>query len=58
MGGGENSGLAPDMLQTLLVGFAALLLLCWCVIRVRRRVARLERAVEGLTRRTNELVDA
>lgn len=57
MGGGENSGLAPEMLLTLLAGFAAMLLLWWCVIRVRRRVARLERAVEDLTRRTNELVD-
>jgi heme exporter protein C len=57
IGGGENSGLAPEMLKVFLVGNIAMLLFWWCVIRVRRRVARLERAVEDLTRRTNELVD-
>ncbi len=57
IGGGENSGLAPDMLFTFLFANFAMALLWWCVIRVRRRVARLERLVEGLTRRTFDLVD-
>jgi len=57
IGGGENSGLAPDMLFTFFFAHFAMALLWWCVIRVRRRVARLERAVDGLTRRTFELVD-
>jgi len=57
LGGGENSGLAPDMLKTFLVASVTMILLWWCVLRVRRRVARLERAVEDLTRRANELVD-
>jgi heme exporter protein C len=58
LGGGEGSGLAPEMLETLMAGMATMMLLWWCVVRVRRRVARLDRAVEDLTRRTNELVDA
>ena len=58
LGGGENSGLAPDMLKTFLVALLTMGLLWWCVLRVRLRVARLDRAVEDLTRRTNELVDA
>ncbi len=57
LGGDENSGLAPDMLLTLLAANVAMLMLWWCVIRVRRRVARLERAAEGLTRRTFEAAD-
>ena len=58
LGGGENSGLAPDMLKTFLVALVTMALLWWCVLRVRRRIARLDRAVEDLTRRTHELVDA
>jgi len=58
LGGGENSGLAPDMLKTFLVALVTMILLWWCVLRVRRRVARLDRAVEALTRQANELVDA
>lgn len=51
IGGGENSGLAPDMLFTFLYAHIAMVLLWLCVVRVRRRLARLERAVDGLTRR-------
>jgi heme exporter protein C len=58
LGGGENSGLAPDMLKTFMVACVTMLMVWWCVLRVRRRVARLDRAVEDLTRRANELVDA
>jgi heme exporter protein C len=58
LGGDANSGLAPDMLKTFMVASLAMVLLWWCVLRVRRRVARLDRAVEYLTRRANELVDA
>jgi heme exporter protein C len=57
IGGGEGSGLAPEMLATLMTGMAAMFLLWWCVLRVRRRVARLDRAVEDLTRRTHELFE-
>jgi len=57
IGGGEGSGLAPEMTITLMTGMAAMFLLWWCVLRVRRRVARLERAAEDLTRRTHELVE-
>jgi heme exporter protein C len=57
MGGGEGSGLAPEMGMTLGAGMLAMFLLWWCVLRVRRRVARLERAAEDLTRRTHELVE-
>jgi heme exporter protein C len=57
IGGGENSGLAPEMTATLMAGMLAMFLLWWCVLRVRRRVARLERAAEDLTRRAHELVE-
>jgi len=57
IGGGEGSGLAPEIGITLGVGMVAMFLLWWCVLRVRRRMARLERAVEDLTRRTLELVE-
>jgi hypothetical protein len=36
---------------------AAMFLLWWCILRLRRRVAALDRAVEDLTRRTHELAD-
>jgi len=57
IGGGENSGLAPDMRITLLAGTVAMFLLWWCILRLRRRVARLDRAAEDLVRRTHELSD-
>ena len=57
MGGGQDSGLAPEMWFTLGAGMVAMFLLWCCVLRVRRRVARLDRAVEDLTRRTHELVE-
>jgi heme exporter protein C len=56
LGGGENSGLASDMLLTFLAANVAMLLLLWCIIRVRRRVERLERKLEGMTRMTHELI--
>jgi heme exporter protein C len=55
--GGENSGLAPQMTQTLMAGMVAMFLLWWCIVRLRRRVAALDRAVEDLTRRTHELAE-
>ncbi|SPF35488.1 Cytochrome c assembly protein [Candidatus Sulfopaludibacter sp. SbA4] len=58
MGGGENSGLAPQMWATFGVSMAAMFLLWWSIMRIRLRVARLDRGVEDLTRRTHELVDA
>ena len=57
VGGGQGSGLAPEMLKTLLFGMFTMLLLWWCVLSVRRRVARLERAAADLTRRAHELDD-
>jgi heme exporter protein C len=54
--GGDGS-LAPQMLTTLMFGMFAMLLLWWCILGVRRRVARLERAAEDLTRRSHELDD-
>jgi heme exporter protein C len=57
IGGGEGSGLAGDMSTTLFFGMATMLMVWWCILRVRRRVARLERAAEDLTRRAHELDD-
>jgi len=57
LGGGQNSGLAPQMYVVLFSGMAVMLLLWWCVMRVRVRVARLDRAADDLTRRANELDD-
>jgi heme exporter protein C len=57
VGGGQGSGLAADMGWTLGVGVCTMLMVWWCILRARRRVARLERAAEDLTRRANELDD-
>ena len=57
LGGGEGSGLAPQMLFTLLFGMVTMMLLWWCVLKVRRRVAVLQRVAEDLTRRAHELED-
>jgi heme exporter protein C len=57
VGGGPGSGLEPQMYVTLAFGVFAMLMLWWCVVLVRTRVARLERAAEDLTRRANELDD-
>jgi heme exporter protein C len=57
IGGGENSGLAPDMKLVFFSGIAIMLIFWGLVVRARRRVARLERAAEDLTRRINELSD-
>ena len=57
IGGGEGSGLAPEMWVTLSFGMFTMLLLWWCILSVRRRVARLERAAADLTRRAHELDD-
>jgi heme exporter protein C len=57
IGGGENSGLAPQMLFTLMFGMVAMLLLWGCMVRLRRRVAALERATDDLVRRSNEMID-
>ena len=57
LGGGEGSGLAPQMMTTLFFGMFTMMLLWFCVLLVRRRVARLERISEDLTRRAHELED-
>lgn len=54
IGGGENSGLDPDMMLTFVAAHIAMLLLWWCVVKVRRRVARLERKLDHLSRRAHE----
>ena len=55
--GGENSGLAPDMKFVFFFAIFTMLIFWGLVVRMRRRVARLERAAEDLTRRINELND-
>jgi len=57
IGGGPGSGLEGSMYITLGFGVLTMLLLWWCVAKVRRRVARLERAAADLTRRSHELED-
>jgi heme exporter protein C len=57
IGGGEGSGLAAPMLLTLGWGVLTMLLLWSCMLLIRRRVARLERAAADLTRRSHELED-
>ena len=57
IGGGPDSGIAPDMRLTLLVSTIAMLMLWWCIVRLRRRVARLERAAEGLQRSAYQLAE-
>ena len=57
IGGGENSGLAPEMLKVFVCANITMLIFWALVVRMRRRVARLERAAEDLTRRVNELSD-
>lgn len=55
IGGGENSGLAPEMLITFLVANVAMFLFWWCVVRIRRRVERLQGRLTALNRTVNEL---
>jgi len=57
IGGGENSGLDPRMKIVLFFGLFTMLLLWGCMVRIRRRVASLERAADDLVRRTNEMID-
>ncbi|HEV2445865.1 MAG TPA: cytochrome c biogenesis protein CcsA [Candidatus Sulfopaludibacter sp.] len=57
IGGDANSGLAPDMLKLFVIANVTMLIFWGLVVRTRRRVARLERAAEDLTRRINELSD-
>jgi heme exporter protein C len=56
IGGGPDSGIAPDMRLTFLVANIAMLMLWWCVIRVRRHLARSERKLETLTRTAHLLI--
>jgi heme exporter protein C len=57
IGGDSNSGLDPRMKFVLFFGMATMLLLWGCMVRVRRRVAALERTADDLVRRTNEMID-
>jgi len=57
IGGGENSGLDPRMEFVLFFGMFTMLLLWGCMVKVRRRVAALERATDDLVRRSNEMID-
>jgi heme exporter protein C len=57
IGGGPDSGMAPEIATTLFFGMFTMMLLWWCIVSVRRRVARLERASADLTRRAHELED-
>jgi heme exporter protein C len=57
LGGDANSGMAPDIKTLFFFSIFAMLVFWGLVVRMRRRVARLERAGEDLTRRINELSD-
>jgi heme exporter protein C len=57
IGGGPDSGLDPRMYVVLGFGVFTMLLLWSCVLLMRKRVARLERASADLTRRAHELED-
>ena len=52
--GGADSGLDPDMLVTLIAATVSMLPVWWCIVRVRRRVERLNRKLEFLSRRVHE----
>ena len=58
LGGDANSGMAPDIKTVFFFGIFTMLIFWGLVVRARRRVARLERAAEDLTRRINELSDS
>ncbi len=47
IGGGEGSGLEPDMLFTFLFAHVAMLLVWWTVVRTRRQLAELERSIDA-----------
>jgi len=55
LAGGEGSGLAPEMRVALLGCLAAFLVLYLCLMRLRLRLARLGREVEGLRRTVHSL---
>jgi heme exporter protein C len=57
LGGDANSGMAPDIKTLFFFSIFTMLVFWGLVVRMRRRVARLERAGEDLTRRINELSD-
>lgn len=57
IGGGENSGLDPDMLLTFLVAHVAMLLQCWCIIRLRRSIEQCSRRLESLALRVYQEVE-
>ena len=50
LAGGENSGMETDMFVTLMVATVAMLMLWWCVVRVRRRLESSARRQEALSR--------
>jgi heme exporter protein C len=54
IGGGEGSGLEFDMSVTLVAATIAMLLVWWLIVRLRRRVAMLERKLESLSRQAYE----
>jgi heme exporter protein C len=57
LGGDANSGMAPDIEKLFFFSIFTMLVFWGLVVRMRRRVARLERVAEDLTRRINELSD-
>ncbi len=52
---GGGGGLDANMWIVLLVTFAALMLLMWCLVRARRRLERLQREADGLRREVHAL---
>jgi len=57
IGGGRGSGMEPRMWVVFMFGIFTVMLLWSCVLMIRRRVARLERAAADLTRRSHEMED-
>jgi heme exporter protein C len=52
---GGGGGLDSNMWIVLLVSFAALLMLMWCLVRARRRLEQLQREADGLRREIHAL---
>ncbi len=48
--GGENSGIAPDMVATFVVASIAMLLFLWCVVLAKRSLESLHRQLDTLVR--------
>jgi heme exporter protein C len=57
IGGEEGSGLDPDMLLTFIFAHVAMFLLWWCIVRIRRRIAQLERTLDFVSPKALDTVE-